>query len=155
MLAVYQGIHDQFTRGDDLPVHGVYRGLQMAMQYFAAQHPEYDFFWEWEHDVRYTGHYLDLVTKLADWARRQPRKERDGNRGDRQERGERAPKRAERPERTAEPAAEKPARTRRPRKSADDADRSGGNGGIDSSILPPSIRGDDAGGDGGTLETVE
>ncbi len=37
MLSLYHGIHDQFTRG--LPVHGVYRGLQMAMQYFAHHHP--------------------------------------------------------------------------------------------------------------------
>lgn len=67
---------------------------------------------------------------------------RDDNRGDRTERAERSEKRADR--------AEKPARTRKPRKVADD-DRAG----IDSSILPPSIRGDDAGGDSGTLETVE
>jgi hypothetical protein len=96
--------------------------------------------------------------------RRQPRgKDRDGNRGERQDRGgERAERseRAERPERSEKRAekpadraerAEKPARTRKPRKSADD----GAPAGIDSSILPPSIRGDDAGGDGGTLETVE
>jgi len=79
--------------------------------------------------------------------RRQPRKERDGNRQDRPERGEkRADKPAERTER-----ADKPARTRKPRKSADDGEQRG----IDSSILPPSIRGDDTGGDSGTLETVE
>ncbi|WP_081596544.1 DUF4167 domain-containing protein [Porphyrobacter sp. AAP82] len=79
--------------------------------------------------------------------RRQPRKERDGNRQDRPERSEkRADKPAERTER-----ADKPARTRMPRKSADDGEQRG----IDSSILPPSIRGDDTGGDSGTLETVE
>lgn len=70
--------------------------------------------------------------------RRQPRKEREGNR-------------PERGEKRADP---KPARGRKPRKSADDGD-AGTGGGIDSSILPPSIRGDDAGGDSGTLETVE
>ena len=98
--------------------------------------------------------------------RRHPRKERDGNRGDRQDRPERSEKRADRPERTeraerparserperaAEAAAAKPARTRKPRKSAEDNAQRG----IDSSILPPSIRGDDTGGDSGTLETVE
>jgi hypothetical protein len=68
---------------------------------------------------------------------------RDDNRGERQERGE---KRAER--------GEKPARGRKPRKPADD-DRAGEQRGIDSSILPPSIRGDDAGGESdGALETV-
>lgn len=74
MLSLYQGIHDLWTRGKDLPVHGVYRGLQMAMQYFAYNHPEYDYFWQWEMDIRYTGHYLDLFTKMEDWAKQQPRK---------------------------------------------------------------------------------
>ena len=74
MLALYQGIYDLFARGPDLPVHGVYRGLQMAMQYFAYQHPEYEHFWQWEMDIRYTGHYYDFFTKVEDWARAQPRK---------------------------------------------------------------------------------
>ncbi|KAG5928496.1 hypothetical protein E4U42_000568 [Claviceps africana] len=74
MLALYQGVYDLWTRGPDLPVHGVYRGLSMAMQHFAYQHPEYDYFWQWEMDIRYTGHYYDLVTKLEQWARAQPRK---------------------------------------------------------------------------------
>lgn len=74
-------------------------------------------------------------------ATRRQRKPREGgrdeNRGDRQERGD------------------KPARGRKPRKSADDGERAGNHGGIDSAILPPSIRGDDAGGDSGALETVD
>lgn len=81
MLSLYQGIHDLWTRGGDLPVHGVYRGLQMAMQYFAYNHPEYEYFWQWEMDIRYTGHYLDLFTKMEQWAVQQPRKglwERNG-----------------------------------------------------------------------------
>ncbi|KAK4174711.1 hypothetical protein QBC36DRAFT_242747 [Triangularia setosa] len=81
MLAVYQGIVDLFTRGPDLPVHGSYRGLQMAMQHFAYNHPEYEYFWQWEMDIRYTGHYYDLLTKLESWSKSQPRKglwERNG-----------------------------------------------------------------------------
>ncbi|KAI1382150.1 hypothetical protein F4677DRAFT_401043 [Hypoxylon crocopeplum] len=74
MLSLYQGIFDLFTRGPDLPVHGVYRGLQMAMQYFAYQHPEYDYYWQWEMDIRYTGHYYDLLTKVENWTKEQPRK---------------------------------------------------------------------------------
>jgi hypothetical protein len=84
---------------------------------------------------------------------------RDENRGERQERPERSEKRADRPERTEraerpkrnERSDAKPARTRKPRKPADDGEQRG----IDSSILPPSIRGDDTGGDSGALETVE
>ncbi|KAK3382466.1 hypothetical protein B0T24DRAFT_15541 [Lasiosphaeria ovina] len=74
MLAVYQGLHDLWIRGPDLPVHGSYRGLQMAMQHFASNHPEYDYFWQWEMDIRYTGHYYDLLTKMEGWAKEQPRK---------------------------------------------------------------------------------
>ena len=77
----------------------------------------------------------------------QQRKPREG--GDRPERGEKRAERSERPERSER--GEKPARTRKPRKTADDGDQRG----IDSSILPPSIRGDDASGDSGALETVE
>lgn len=84
------------------------------------------------------------------------RAERDGNRGgerrDRAERPERTERaeRSERPERNERVDA-KPARGRKPRKSAEDGEQRG----IDSSILPPSIRGDDAGGESGALETVE
>jgi len=74
MLSLYQGIYDLYTKGPEHPVHGAYRGLQMAMQYFAHNHPEYDYFWQWEMDIRYTGHYFDLVAKLEGWAREQPRK---------------------------------------------------------------------------------
>ncbi|PHH79212.1 hypothetical protein CDD80_5379 [Ophiocordyceps camponoti-rufipedis] len=74
MLSLYQGIYDLWSRGPGLPVHGVYRGLAMAMQYFAYQHPEYDFFWQWEMDIRYTGHYHDLLSKIEEWAKEQPRK---------------------------------------------------------------------------------
>lgn len=74
MLSLYQGIYDLYSRGPELPVHGVYRGLSMAMQYFAYMHPEYEYFWQWEMDVRYTGHYYDFFTKLEQWAKAQPRK---------------------------------------------------------------------------------
>ena len=74
MLALYQGIYDLYVKGPDRPVHGAYRGLQMAMQHFAHVHPEYDYFWHWEMDIRYTGHYYDLFTKIENWAREQPRK---------------------------------------------------------------------------------
>ncbi|KAJ4163795.1 hypothetical protein LMH87_005502 [Akanthomyces muscarius] len=74
MLSLYQGIHDKWTVGPDHSVHGSYRGLVMAMQHFAYMHPEYDHFWHWEMDVRYTGHYYDLLTKIESWAQEQPRK---------------------------------------------------------------------------------
>jgi hypothetical protein len=97
-------------------------------------------------------------------ARRQQRKPRDGDRDaarpERAARSERAarPERAERTEKRTEQAEAKPApRARKPRKPAEDG-RAKDVGGIDSSILPPSIRSDDSGGSSGdsdgTLETV-
>lgn len=82
--------------------------------------------------------------------RRQPRRARDDSERNAAERPE--PARSEKREtKPATKPADKPARARRPRKLADD-DRAG----IDSSILPPSIRGDDGGGEsGGALETVD
>jgi hypothetical protein len=72
MLNLYQGIFDTFER--NLPVHGSYRGLQMAMQWFAHKHTEYDFFWHWEFDIRYTGHYYSLFSQIDSWTKKQPRK---------------------------------------------------------------------------------
>lgn len=74
MLMLYQGIHDTFARGPDLPIHGPYRGLQMAMQHFAHTHPEYEYFWHWEIDIRYTGHYYNLFSQVESWAQKQSRK---------------------------------------------------------------------------------
>jgi len=93
---------------------------------------------------------------------RKPRENRDNRgEGERQNRGgenradwsEQRPERSERLERSEQPARTdaKPPRARKPRKPAGDGEQRG----IDSSILPPSIRGDDAGGDSGALETVE
>lgn len=72
MGLIYGGIHESFYR--DLPVHGAYRSTFMPVQYFAHQHPEYDFFWQWEMDVRYTGHYYHLFDRVSRWAAEQPRK---------------------------------------------------------------------------------
>lgn len=72
MGLIYGGLEESFYR--NLPVHGVYRSTYMPMTYFAHQHPEYDFFWQWEMDLRYTGHFYHLFHKLGEWARKQPRK---------------------------------------------------------------------------------
>ncbi|KAJ5166937.1 uncharacterized protein N7482_005718 [Penicillium canariense] len=72
MSLMYPALEETLARG--LPVHGVYRSTYMPMQYFAYQHPEYDYFWNWEMDARYTGHWYHLFDKVADWAKKQPRK---------------------------------------------------------------------------------
>jgi hypothetical protein len=72
MLLMYGGLEETWAR--DLPVHGVYRSTFMPMQYFAFQHPEFDFFWNWEMDIRYTGHWYHLFDSVGQWAKKQPRK---------------------------------------------------------------------------------
>ncbi|KAK5153263.1 hypothetical protein LTR04_006251 [Oleoguttula sp. CCFEE 6159] len=79
MGLIYGGVEESFYR--DLPVHGAYRSTFMPVQYFAHQHPEYDFVWHWEMDIRYTGHFYHLFTQVSEWAKKQPRKglwERNG-----------------------------------------------------------------------------
>ena len=72
MFLVYGGLQETWAR--DLPVHGVYRSSFMPVQYFAYQHPEYEHFWQWEMDARYTGHYYHLFDSVTKWAKEQPRK---------------------------------------------------------------------------------
>lgn len=72
MALMYPTLEETWTRG--LPIHGVYRSTYMPMQYFAYQHPEYDYYWNWEMDARYTGHWYHLFDKIVSWARKQPRK---------------------------------------------------------------------------------
>lgn len=72
MNLIYGGLHDTFYR--DRHVHGVYRSAHFPLQWFAHQHPEYEYFWNWEMDTRYTGHWLTLFEKARAWAKEQPRK---------------------------------------------------------------------------------
>ena len=72
MSIVYPALQETWAR--DLPVHGVYRSTFMPMQYFAFQHPEFDFFWNWEMDIRYTGQWYHLFDSVISWAKKQPRK---------------------------------------------------------------------------------
>ncbi|SMY29392.1 unnamed protein product [Zymoseptoria tritici ST99CH_1A5] len=79
MGLIYGGLAESNYR--DLQVHGAYRSTYMPVQYFAHMHPEYDFIWHWEMDVRYTGHFYHLFQKVSQWAKQQPRKglwERNG-----------------------------------------------------------------------------
>ncbi|KAK3365813.1 hypothetical protein B0T24DRAFT_401679 [Lasiosphaeria ovina] len=54
-------------------IHGVYRSAHMPLQNFAANHPEYTHFWNWEMDMRWLGNYYELFDRLATWARNQSR----------------------------------------------------------------------------------
>jgi hypothetical protein len=72
MELLYGGLEETNMRG--LGVYGVYRSTFMPMQYFAYQHPEYDFFWNWEMDIRTTHHWYHLFDSVSRWAKKQPRK---------------------------------------------------------------------------------
>ncbi|KAL5118329.1 hypothetical protein ACEQ8H_003678 [Pleosporales sp. CAS-2024a] len=72
MSLIYGGIFDSKFR--NLPVHGAYRSAYMPVTYFAHQHPEFEYFWNWEMDVRYTGHFYHLFDQVSKWTAAQPRK---------------------------------------------------------------------------------
>ena len=59
----------------NMPEHAfVARAPWMIIQWFARNHPEFDFFYQWEFDVRFTGHYLDFLESVSRFAKEQPRK---------------------------------------------------------------------------------
>jgi len=60
---------DNFSGGD---IYDVYRSLHFPLQFFASQHPEFDYFWQWEMDIRVTGNYHELLHRITSWADRQP-----------------------------------------------------------------------------------
>lgn len=72
MALIYDDLDGSLYRG--LGVHGVYRAAHFPLQYFAHKHAEYEYFWNWEMDVRYTGHWYSLFESLRKFAREQPRK---------------------------------------------------------------------------------
>lgn len=79
MGLIYGGLQESYFRS--LPVHGVYRGTFLPIQYFSYQHPEYEYLWNWEMDVRYTGQWYHLLERVREWTKAQPRKglwERNG-----------------------------------------------------------------------------
>lgn len=76
MAAYYPGFRDDMTLENDSqkPLYSVYRIPHFALQWFAQRHPEYEYFWNWELDLRYTGHYYEFFNAAANWADKQPRK---------------------------------------------------------------------------------
>ncbi|KAF2084608.1 hypothetical protein K490DRAFT_48677, partial [Saccharata proteae CBS 121410] len=52
----------------------VYWHQFMPVQWFSKTHPEFDFIWNWETDARYTGQHYHFLSKIGEFAKRQPRK---------------------------------------------------------------------------------
>jgi Protein of unknown function (DUF3405) len=65
---------DNFENPSGQTNHGVYRGAHFPLFWFAQQHPEYDYYWNWEMDLRYTGHYYEFNKQITNWAKQQARK---------------------------------------------------------------------------------
>ncbi|KAH8195710.1 hypothetical protein TruAng_010113 [Truncatella angustata] len=65
---------DSFQEHRHSSITGVFRSGHWPMQWFSQEHPEYEFFWKWEMDVRYTGHYYELANAISKWSDKQPRK---------------------------------------------------------------------------------
>ncbi|KAI0184357.1 hypothetical protein EV127DRAFT_474418 [Xylaria flabelliformis] len=64
---------DTFENPSNGDIHGVYRSAHMPLQYFAVTHPEYEHFWNWEMDMRWTGSYYELFDRLGKWGAKQSR----------------------------------------------------------------------------------
>jgi hypothetical protein len=52
----------------------VHNGQFSPVQIFLQEHREFDYVWNWELDSRVIGHHYDVLNKLAEFSRKQPRK---------------------------------------------------------------------------------
>ncbi|KAI9643771.1 hypothetical protein NHQ30_007120 [Ciborinia camelliae] len=55
-------------------VTNVHQSQWLPVQIFALDYPQFDFYWNWEMDTRYTGHHYDLLERLTKFGTDQPRK---------------------------------------------------------------------------------
>lgn len=75
MRMYYPGPFEQtFENPSGADIHEVYRGNHFPLQWFAASHPEYDFIWNWEMDMRYSGQHYEFHNRVGEWAKQQPRR---------------------------------------------------------------------------------
>lgn len=75
MRMYYPGPFEQtFENPSGADIHEVYRGNHFPLQWFSATHPEYDFIWNWEMDMRYSGHHYEFHNQVGEWAKQQPRR---------------------------------------------------------------------------------
>jgi len=52
----------------------VHNAQYLSVQKFIQEHREFDFVWNWEMDSRVVGHHYDIVAKLAEFSKKQPRR---------------------------------------------------------------------------------
>ncbi|KAG6014295.1 hypothetical protein E4U54_005544 [Claviceps lovelessii] len=74
MVLIYPGdFENEQSNPSAQDVRGVYRAAHLPLQIFASQHPEYEYFWNWEMDMRHLGNYFELFDRIGRWAERQSR----------------------------------------------------------------------------------
>ncbi|KAL2128217.1 hypothetical protein VTI74DRAFT_9508 [Chaetomium olivicolor] len=74
MRLIYPGqFGESFSNPSGGDIHGVYRSAHLPLQHFAMSHPEYEYFWNWELDMRFIGNYYELFDRLGEWAKKQSR----------------------------------------------------------------------------------
>ena len=52
--------------------NNVHQSQWLSVQKFAQENPEFEYYWNWELDSRYTGHHYNLLERLAEFATKQP-----------------------------------------------------------------------------------
>ena len=57
----------------------VYWQQWMPVQWFSESHPQFDYVWNWEMDVRYIGNHYHFLTQISYFAEQQPRKYLSGS----------------------------------------------------------------------------
>ncbi|KAK1977254.1 hypothetical protein LZ30DRAFT_601653 [Colletotrichum cereale] len=64
-------IYTSLTEDDEKSVH---HAQWLSVQKFSMDHPEFEYIWNWEMDVRVVGHNYDFLERLRGFARKQPRR---------------------------------------------------------------------------------
>jgi hypothetical protein len=66
MKELYPNIDDE--------AQSVHRSQWLPLQKFAQSFPQFEYFWNWEMDVRHTGHHYETLERISAFALKQPRK---------------------------------------------------------------------------------
>ncbi|KAK1993147.1 hypothetical protein LX36DRAFT_730584 [Colletotrichum falcatum] len=69
-----QAVWDIYTALTDAEEKTVHHAQWLSVQKFSMDHPEFDYIWNWEMDVRVVGHSYDFVRRLEEFSKKQPRR---------------------------------------------------------------------------------
>ncbi|KAL7936942.1 hypothetical protein V8C35DRAFT_211886 [Trichoderma chlorosporum] len=67
-------VWDIYTQLTDKEERSVHTAQWLCVQKFSADHPEFDYIWNWEMDFRFTGHHYDMLDNIAKFGAKQPRR---------------------------------------------------------------------------------